>query len=130
MKLRFQLLTVCLLIFPSIVLADWVALLKNVNEDVIYYDPKMIVENGSQRHVKMYSNYYKPKSDGQNRIASSMMHLAIDCKRKTFSVLQLINFDDYNLQGSQSAKNFPYPKINSIPDKSSISEIEKVICTD
>ena len=130
MNRLFHLLTICLLVFPTIASAEWVALLKNVNEDVIYYDPKMIVENGSQRHVKMYSNYYKLKSDGKNRIASSMMHLAIDCKKKTFSVLQLINFDDYNLQGSQIAKNFPYPKINSIPDKSSISEIEKVICTD
>ena len=93
MKYLYPLLIVCILNIPSISSAEWVALLKNTQEDTIYYDPKMIVQNGKNRHVRIYSNYL-------------------------------------NLQGKSQSKTFTYPKISPIPEKSSMSELEKKICDD
>ena len=128
MKQSFLMILFCILNLPNISSAEWVPVLKNTTDDTIYYDPKMIVENGSKRHIRMYSNYANPKSDGKNSIFSSMMHLAIDCKMKTFSILQRIDYSYMDLQGNSYPKNFQYPKISTIPNNSSISELEKKIC--
>ena len=130
MKYLYPLLIVCILNIPSISSAEWVALLKNTQEDTIYYDPKMIVQNGKNRHVRIYSNYGVAIADAKNRFFSSMMHVSIDCKMKTFSVLQVVNFEYLNLQGKSQSKTFTYPKISPIPEKSSMSELEKKICDD
>jgi predicted nucleotidyltransferase len=118
----------CLIFYSSFVFANWVPVLKNQVGDTLFYDPSQIVQVGDDRHVRMYSNFVEARPADTYESKSSMMHLSINCKRRTFSVLQIVDFDDENLSGTKRPKTFSYPKISKIPDKSSIHEIEKRIC--
>ena len=108
--------------------AQWVALLENTRNDTMYYDPTRIVQNGDIFHVRIYSNFANARPNDSYASQSTMTHVSINCRNKTFSILQMIDFDDQNLRGKSRPKNFPYPKMSPIPEKSSISELEKKIC--
>jgi hypothetical protein len=109
--------------------AQWVPLLENTRNDTMYYDPTRIVQNSDNFHVRMYSNFASGRSNDTYSSKSSMTHISINCRNKTFSILQMIDFDGENLQGKSRPKNFSYPKISPIPEKSSIAELERRICS-
>jgi hypothetical protein len=109
--------------------AQWVPLLENMRNDTMYYDPTRIVQNGDNFHVRMYSNFASGRPNDTYTSKSSMTHISINCRNKTFSILQMIDFDGENLQGKSRPKNFSYPKISPIPEKSSIAELERRICS-
>jgi hypothetical protein len=108
--------------------AQWVPIVQNIQDDVVYYDPSRIVQNGDFLHVRIYSNFSNPRPGDISASRSSMTHLAINCQKKTFFVPQIIDFDGINLQGASRPKNFPFPKISAIPEKSSVQEIGKKVC--
>lgn len=108
--------------------AQWQAIVQNTRNDIVYFDPTQIVRNGDNLHVRIYSNFADFKPSDAALSQSSMSHISINCKKKTFSVLQIVDFDEANLQGRSRPKNFPYPKISAIPPQSSIREIEQTIC--
>jgi hypothetical protein len=128
MQIKPQLLLSIFLVVSFYSNAQWVPLLENTRNDLIYYDPTRIVQNGNIFHVRIYSNFARSRPDDLYASKSTMTHVSINCRNKTFSVLQMIDFDEQNLQGKSRPKNFPYPKISPIPEKSSISELEKKIC--
>lgn len=108
--------------------AQWVPIVQNIQDDIVYYDPTRIVQNGDFFHVRIYSNFSNPRPGDISASRSSMTHLAINCQKKTFFVPQIIDFDGINLQGASRPKNFPFPKIAAIPEKSSVQEIGKKVC--
>ncbi|WP_281969446.1 MULTISPECIES: surface-adhesin E family protein [unclassified Polynucleobacter] len=128
MKFKPQILLSLLLVISFHTSAQWVPLLENTRNDTMFYDPSSIVQNGNLFHVRIYSNFTKARPDDSYASKSTMTHVSINCRNKTFSVLQMIDFDEQNLRGNSRAKNFSYPKMSPIPEKSSISELEKKIC--
>jgi len=129
MKIKSHLFLIFFLITSFNVKADWVPLLENTRNDMMYYDPSRIVQNGDFFHVRIYSNFASGRPNDTFTSKSSMTHVSINCRNKTFSILQMIDFDGENLQGKSRPKNFPYPKISAIPEKSSIEELERRICS-
>jgi hypothetical protein len=117
------LLSVCV-----ISLAQWVPIVKNIADDTLFYDPSKIIQNGDFFDIRMYTNFKQTRPGDSYGSKSSMMHLSMNCNKKTFYILQMVDFDEEDLQGKSRAKNFQYPKSSPIPDKSSISEIYKQIC--
>ena len=128
LKQKLHLFVSIFLLFSFYSNAQWVPLLENILNDKMYYEPTRIVQNGDIFHVRIYSNFENARPNDSYASQSTMTHVSINCRNKTFSVLQIIDFDEQNLQGKSRPKNFPYPKMSPIPEKSSMSELEKKIC--
>jgi hypothetical protein len=125
---KFLLVIASLLFFSCNAFAQWVPLLENTQNDTMFYDPTRIVQNDDYFHVRVYTNFATPKTINQFSSQSAMMHLSINCKKKTFYVLQMIGYEAANLAGKSKAQNYNYPKIAVIPEKSSVAEVAKQIC--
>jgi hypothetical protein len=106
----------------------WVPLLKNTNDDTMYFDPARVKKNGDDLHVATYSNYKKSRLSKGFESMSSMTLLSINCAKKTFMIHQILDYEDENLQGKNQTISFQYPKISPIPDNSSVSLIQDKIC--
>ncbi len=106
----------------------WVPLLKNANDDTMYFDPARVKKNGEDLHVATYSNYKKPRLSKGFESMSSMTHLSINCAKKTFTIHQIVDYEDEDLEGKNRPFTFQYPKISPIPENSSISLIQSKIC--
>jgi len=98
LKQKLHLFVSIFLLFSFYSNAQWVPLLENILNDKMYYDPTRIVQNGDIFHVRIYSNFENARPNDSYASQSTMTHVSINCRNKTFSVLQMIDFDDISRQ--------------------------------
>lgn len=78
---------------------QWNSVVMNDNNSVFFYDPNTVKKNGDVVQYWELSNYKVGITDGKIVVLSSKSLVEVDCRKKNYRTLRVIDYDKQSGQG-------------------------------